>query len=84
MTNSRRMGGNAVIFGLGSREAGWRMPESNAFASTDLNYWIDIARRAVTGVFIPVLCDMLAFQHSADRHLCDAMDPLGRFWPGTR
>jgi hypothetical protein len=34
MNSSRRMGLNAVIFGLGSHEAGWRMPESNALALT--------------------------------------------------
>jgi FMN-dependent oxidoreductase (nitrilotriacetate monooxygenase family) len=71
------MGLNAVIFGLGSHEAGWRMPESNAFASTDLAYWIDIARRAEKGGFDALfLGDVLALQQSADRHLSDAMDPL--------
>lgn len=77
MSNSRRMGLNAVIFGLGSHEAGWRMPESNALASTDLDYWIDIARRAEKGGFDALfLGDVLALQQSADRHLSDAMDPL--------
>jgi N-acetyl-S-(2-succino)cysteine monooxygenase len=77
MTTSRRMGLNAVIFGLGSHEAGWRMPESNAFASTDLDYWIDIARRAEDGGFDALfLGDVLALQQGADRHLSDAMDPL--------
>ena len=71
------MGLNAVIFGLGSHEAGWRMPESDAFASTDLDYWIDIARRAESGGFDALfLGDVLALQQSADRHLSDAMDPL--------
>ena len=73
----RRMGLNAVIFGLGSHEAGWRMPESNALASTDLQYWIDIARRAEAGGFDALfLGDVLALQQSADRHLSDAMDPF--------
>ena len=77
MSKGRRMGLNAVIFGLGSHEAGWRMPESNAFASTDLDYWIDIARRAEDGGFDALfLGDVLALQQSADRHLSDAMDPL--------
>lgn len=77
MTNGRRMGLNAVIFGLGSHEAGWRMPESNAFASTDPAYWIDIAQRAEEGGFDALfLGDVLALQQSADRHLSDAMDPL--------
>lgn len=77
MTQSRRMGLNAVIFGLGSHEAGWRMPESNAFSSTDLDYWVDIARRAENGGFDALfLGDVLALQQSADRHLSDAMDPL--------
>ncbi|WEK04608.1 MAG: LLM class flavin-dependent oxidoreductase [Candidatus Devosia phytovorans] len=71
------MGLNAVIFGLGSHEAGWRMPESNALASTDLDYWIDTARRAENGGFDALfLGDVLALQQSADRHLSDAMDPV--------
>ena len=77
MNEIRRMGLNAVIFGLGSHEAGWRMPESNAFASTNLDYWIDIARRAENGGFDALfLGDVLALQQSADRHLSDALDPL--------
>lgn len=73
----RRMGLNAVIFGLGSHEAGWRMPESDPLASTDLSYWIDIARRAEEGGFDALfLGDVLALQQSADRHLSDAMDPI--------
>ncbi|WP_172122676.1 LLM class flavin-dependent oxidoreductase [Devosia sp. 919] len=71
------MGLNAVIYGLGSHEAGWRMPESNALASTDLGYWTDIARRAEAGGFDALfLGDVLALQQSADRHLSDAMDPF--------
>lgn len=71
------MGLNAVIFGLGSHEAGWRMPESNALASTDPVYWTDIARRAEDGGFDALfLGDVLALQQSADRHLSDALDPF--------
>ncbi|WP_127752290.1 LLM class flavin-dependent oxidoreductase [Devosia sp. 1566] len=77
MTPRRRMGLNAVIYGLGSHEAGWRMPESNALASTDLGYWTDIARRAEAGGFDALfLGDVLALQQGADRHLSDAMDPF--------
>jgi FMN-dependent oxidoreductase (nitrilotriacetate monooxygenase family) len=68
---------NAVIFGLGSHEAGWRMPESDPLASTNLDYWIDIARRAEAAGFDALfLGDVLALQKGADRHLSDAMDPL--------
>ncbi|WP_108396342.1 LLM class flavin-dependent oxidoreductase [Devosia submarina] len=77
MIRRQRMSLNAVIFGLGSHEAGWRMPESNALASTDPNYWTDIAQRAEHGGFDALfLGDVLALQQSADRHLSDAMDPL--------
>ncbi len=73
----RRMGLNAVIFGLGSHEAGWRMPESNPLAATDPGYWLDLARRAEEGGFDALfLGDVLALQQSADRHMSDAMDPL--------
>lgn len=74
---TRRMGLNAVIFGLGSHEAAWRMPESDPLSSTDLDYWIDIAQRAEEGGFDALfLGDVLALQQSADRHLSDAMDPI--------
>ncbi|WP_082102276.1 NtaA/DmoA family FMN-dependent monooxygenase [Devosia psychrophila] len=46
-------------------------------ASTDLDYWIDIARRAENGGFDALfLGDVLAIQQSPDRHRSDAMDPL--------
>ncbi|SFV38779.1 FMN-dependent oxidoreductase, nitrilotriacetate monooxygenase family [Devosia crocina] len=74
---TRRMGLNAVIFGLGSHEAGWRMPESDPLSSTNLEYWIDIARRAEAGGFDALfLGDVLALQQSADLHLSDALDPI--------
>lgn len=77
MKTSSRMGLNAVIFGLGSHEAGWRMAESNALASTDLAYWTDLAHRAEAGGFDALfLGDVLALQNGADRHLSDALDPL--------
>jgi FMN-dependent oxidoreductase (nitrilotriacetate monooxygenase family) len=77
VSRKRRLHLNAVIFGLGSHEAGWRMPESNPLASTDLAYWIDIARRAEAGGFDALfLGDVLALQQGHDRHLSDAMDPL--------
>ncbi|MER8485674.1 hypothetical protein [Mesorhizobium sp. M1322] len=41
MSPPRRMHLNAVIFGLGSHEAGWRIPESDPLASTSLDYWVD-------------------------------------------
>jgi FMN-dependent oxidoreductase (nitrilotriacetate monooxygenase family) len=75
--SQHRMGLNAVIFGLGSHEAGWRMPESDPLASTDIDYWIDIAKRAEAGGFDALfLGDVLALQQGADRHLSDAMDPI--------
>lgn len=74
---TRRLHLNAVIFGLGSHEAGWRMPESDPLASTNLGYWIDIARRAEAAGFDALfLGDVLALQKGADRHLSDAMDPM--------
>lgn len=51
MSSPRRMHLNAVIFGLGRHEAGWRMPESDPYASANLDYWIDIARRAEAAGF---------------------------------
>ncbi|MDE1996845.1 MAG: NtaA/DmoA family FMN-dependent monooxygenase, partial [Rhizobiaceae bacterium] len=68
---------NAVIYGLGSHEAAWRMPESNPRAITTLDYWADIARRAEAGGFDALfLGDVLALQEGAARHLADAMDPF--------
>ncbi|GHA26256.1 monooxygenase [Devosia pacifica] len=75
--SQRRMPLNAVIFGLGSHEAGWRLPESDPFAITSLNYWVDIAQRAEAAGFDALfLGDVLALQQEAERHLSDALDPL--------
>jgi FMN-dependent oxidoreductase (nitrilotriacetate monooxygenase family) len=53
------------------------MPESDPLASTDIDYWIDIAKRAEAGGFDALfLGDVLALQQGADRHLSDAMDPI--------
>lgn len=68
---------NAVIFGLGSHEAAWRMPESDPFASTDIGFWVDLARRAEAAGFDALfLGDVLALQKGADMHVSDAMDPF--------
>ena len=75
--SSRRLHLNAVIYGLGSHEAAWRMPESDPYASMTLDYWIDIAKRAeMSGFDALFLGDVLALQDEADKHLSSAMDPL--------
>jgi FMN-dependent oxidoreductase (nitrilotriacetate monooxygenase family) len=73
----RRLHLNAVIYGLGSHEAAWRLPESDPFAIMTLDYWVDIARRAEAGGFDALfLGDVLALQEGADRHLSNTMDPF--------
>jgi FMN-dependent oxidoreductase (nitrilotriacetate monooxygenase family) len=73
----RRLHLNAVIFGLGSHEAAWRMPESDPLASTDLRFWVDLAQRAEAAGFDALfLGDVLTLQSAADRHVSDAMDPI--------
>jgi FMN-dependent oxidoreductase (nitrilotriacetate monooxygenase family) len=68
---------NAVIYGLGSHEAAWRLPESDPLAIMTLDYWVDIARRAEGGGFDALfLGDVLALQEGADRHLSNTMDPF--------
>lgn len=68
---------NAVIYGLGSHEAAWRMPESDPHALTKLSFWTDLAGRAEAAGFDALfLGDVLALQAGAERHLCDAMDPI--------
>lgn len=68
---------NAVIYGLGSHEAAWRMPESDPRAVTKLPFWIDVAKRAEEAGFDALfLGDVLALQAGADHHLSDAMDPI--------
>ncbi len=77
MTGNRRLHLNAVIFGLGSHEAAWRLPESDPLAVTDLGYWTGIAHRAEDAGFDALfLGDVLALQEAADRHLSEAMDPF--------
>ncbi len=76
-TSARRLLLNAVIYGLGSHEAAWRMPESDPFVPMTLDYWIDIARRAEASGFDALfLGDVLALQEEADKHLSSTMDPL--------
>ena len=68
---------NAVIYGLGSHEAAWRMPESDPRAVTKLSFWTDLAQRAEAAGFDALfLGDVLALQAGADKHLSDAMDPI--------
>lgn len=68
---------NAVIYGLGSHEAAWRMPESDPHALTRLSFWTDLARRAEAGGFDGLFMgDVLALQAGADKHLSEAMDPI--------
>ncbi|MEO3999916.1 LLM class flavin-dependent oxidoreductase [Mesorhizobium sp. CAU 1732] len=68
---------NAVIYGLGSHEAAWRMPESDPRSLTKLSFWIDLARRAEAAGFDALfLGDVLTLQAGADKHLSDAMDPI--------
>lgn len=68
---------NAVIYGLGSHEAAWRMPESDPRAVTRLSFWKDLAQRAEAAGFDALfLGDVLALQAGADHHLSDAMDPM--------
>lgn len=76
-TLTRRLHLNAVIYGLGSHEAAWRMPESDPFAPMTLDYWIDIAKRAEASGFDALfLGDVLALQEEADKHLSSTMDPF--------
>ncbi|MGV8938637.1 MAG: NtaA/DmoA family FMN-dependent monooxygenase [Allorhizobium sp.] len=73
----RRLHLNAVIYGLGSHEAAWRLPESDPFATMTLDYWINIARLAEGGGFDALfLGDVLTLQEGADRHLSNTMDPF--------
>jgi FMN-dependent oxidoreductase (nitrilotriacetate monooxygenase family) len=73
----RRLHLNAVIYGLGSHEAAWRLPESDPLSIMTLDYWADIARRAEFGGFDALfLGDVLALQEGADRHLSNTMDPF--------
>lgn len=40
---------NAFLLNVGHHEASWRLPESNALASTDVNHYIELARIAERG-----------------------------------
>lgn len=68
---------NAVVFGLGNHEAAWRMPESDAFGSTKLSHWLELARIAEAAGFDTLfLGDVLSLLPGAEKHLSDTMDPL--------
>ena len=68
---------NCVIFGHGSHEAAWRMPESDPLAVTTAAFWTEIAVRAETAGFDALfLGDVLAMQQGTGRHVAEAMDPF--------
>lgn len=73
----RRMHLNAMVFGLGSHTASWRMPDIDPLAVTRLSYWTDIAQKAERGGFDALfLGDVLALQHEIRYSVCGALDTL--------
>jgi FMN-dependent oxidoreductase (nitrilotriacetate monooxygenase family) len=52
---------NLFIHGRGHHEAAWRHPDASALRLTDLDYYVDLARKAEAGLFDSVfLADQLA------------------------
>ena len=73
----RRMYLNAMVFGLGSHTASWRLPDVDPLAITRLSYWTDIAKRAERGQFDSLfLGDILALQHEVKYSVSGALDTV--------
>lgn len=73
----RRMYLNAMVFGLGSHTASWRMPDVDPLAITRLSYWTDIAQRVEKGQFDSLfLGDILALQHEVQYSVSGALDTV--------
>ncbi|AQT46892.1 NtaA/DmoA family FMN-dependent monooxygenase [Bartonella choladocola] len=73
----RRMYLNAMVFGLGSHMASWRLPDVDPLAITRLSYWTDIAKRAEKGQFDSLfLGDILALQHEVQYSVSGALDTV--------
>lgn len=73
----RRMYLNAMVFGLGSHTASWRLPDVDPLAITRLSYWTDIAKRTETGQFDSLfLGDILALQHEVQYSVSGALDTI--------
>ena len=71
----RRMHLNAMIFGLGSHAASWRMPNVDPLAITRLSYWTDIAQKAENGNFDALfLGDILSLPNEARYSVSGALD----------
>ena len=71
----RRMHLNAMIFGLGSHAASWRMPNVDPLAITRLSYWTDIAQKAENGKFDALfLGDILSLPNEARYSVSGALD----------
>lgn len=66
---------NAMILGLGSHAASWKLPHIDPLANTRLSYWIDIAKKAEDGGFDALfLDDSLAVQPETTNRLAGALD----------
>lgn len=73
----RRMYLNAMVFGLGSHTASWRLPNVDPLAITRLSYWTDIAERTENGQFDSLfLGDILALQHEVQYSVSGALDTI--------
>jgi len=68
---------NAMIYGLGSHIAAWRLPESDPLAVTRLSYWCDLAQICeASGMDAIFLGDVLALQQEDPYQVAGALDPL--------
>lgn len=68
---------NAFLMTTGHHEASWRLPESNPYAATDVNHYIDLARIAERGTFDSVfLADSPQLLGDIGRRPLGVLEPL--------
>lgn len=46
MSDTRQLHLNVFLFPIGHHEAAWRLPESDPFATTELDYYVQVAQLA--------------------------------------
>ena len=85
---TRRMHLNLFIHGRGHHEAAWRHPGASPLPLTDINYYIDVTRKAEAGLFDSVfLADSLAVGEdvaSAPRTWLEPVTTLAALAAATR
>jgi N-acetyl-S-(2-succino)cysteine monooxygenase len=77
MSDTRQLHLNVFLFPIGHHEAAWRLPESDPFATTDLDYYVRVAQLAEAAKLDSVFfADVPALGFNARYRPAGFLDPL--------